>query len=140
MEDTAIISRTSQSVLKGRSVLVADDSQTLRSFLKRPLVKKGMRVTEAADGISAVCITRWFRPDIILLDLNLPQISGFDVLGRIANSDELFDIPVIIVSGIYDEATKSRAHSLGAAGFIEKPVNLDELFSVIEKILEGKQE
>ena len=77
-----------------------------------------------------------FRPDLILLDLNLPKVSGFDVLDRIKTSDELSSIPVIVLTVSERQEDIARAYQLGANTYITKPVDFDEFTHAIDTLWE----
>jgi CheY-like chemotaxis protein len=77
-----------------------------------------------------------FRPDLILLDLNLPKVSGFDVLDRIKTSDELSSIPVIVLTVSEREGDIARAYQLGANTYITKPVDFDKFTHAIDTLWE----
>lgn len=100
-----------------------DDAET-RAALVRELGGRGYRVEEAADGRTA--LQRWEarRPDVVLLDLGLPDIDGIEVIGRIRRESTT---PIVILSGRYDEREKVEALERGADDYVTKPFGVDEL-------------
>jgi two-component system, OmpR family, KDP operon response regulator KdpE len=102
---------------------VEDDTET-RAALARELGGRGYRVEEAADGRSA--LRRWEirRPDVVLLDLGLPDMDGIDVIGRIRRDA---NTPIVILSGRYDEREKVEALERGADDYVTKPFGVEEL-------------
>ena len=108
----------------GPLVLVIEDEAETRAVLVRELGSRGYRVHEAADGRSA--LERWeaSRPDVVLLDLGLPDMDGLDVIRRIRR-DAL--TPIVILSGRYAEREKVEALDRGADDYVTKPFGVDEL-------------
>jgi two-component system, OmpR family, KDP operon response regulator KdpE len=108
----------------GATVLVVEDDAETRAVLVRELGSRGYRTQEAADGRSA--LERWeaSRPDVVLLDLGLPDIDGLDVIRRIRREAMT---PIVILSGRYAEREKVEALDRGADDYVTKPFGLDEL-------------
>ena len=108
----------------GPTVLVVEDDHETRAALVRNLVARGYRAVEAADGRSA--LRRWEakRPDVVLLDLGLPDLDGLDIIRRIRR-DAL--TPIVILSGRYEEREKVEALERGADDYVTKPFGVDEL-------------
>ena len=109
---------------QGPTVLVVEDDAETRAALVRELSGRGYRVEEAADGKSA--LQRWElrRPDVILLDLGLPDIEGIHVITRIRKEAAT---PIVILSGRYDESEKVDALERGADDYVTKPFGVEEL-------------
>ena len=116
----------------GATVLVVEDDAETRAVLVRELGSRGYRTQEAVDGRSA--IERWeaSRPDIVLLDLGLPDIDGLDVIRRIRREAMT---PIVILSGRYAEREKVEALERGADDYVTKPFGLDELHARIRVAL-----
>ena len=108
----------------GATVLVVEDDAEQRSVLVRELGSRGYRAQEAADGRTA--LERWeaARPDVVLLDLGLPDMDGLDVIRRIRRDAMT---PIVILSGRYAEREKVEALERGADDYVTKPFGLDEL-------------
>ena len=108
----------------GATVLVVEDDDETRAALSRELLARGYRVDEAADGRSA--LRRWEarRPDVILLDLGLPDVDGVEIIRRIRREATT---PIVILSGRYDEREKVEALERGADDYVTKPFGVDEL-------------
>jgi two-component system KDP operon response regulator KdpE len=108
----------------GAMVLVVEDDDEARAVLVRELGSRGYRIQEAPDGTSA--LERWegSRPDVVLLDLGLPDIDGLEVIRRIRREAMT---PIVILSGRYEEREKVEALERGADDFVTKPFGLDEL-------------
>jgi two-component system, OmpR family, KDP operon response regulator KdpE len=108
----------------GPTVLVVEDDEETRAAVTRELAAKGYRIEEAADGRSA--IRRWEarRPDVVLLDLGLPDIDGLQIISRIRRDA---GTPIVILSGRYEEREKVEALERGADDYVTKPFGIDEL-------------
>jgi two-component system KDP operon response regulator KdpE len=116
----------------GARILVVDDEHQLRRAVRRALEGHGYQVQEAEDGSSALNAYQLFKPDVVLLDLMLPDISGVEVCRRLR---ELRDTPIIILSVIGDEKTKVEALDQGADDYLTKPFGSDELLARIRVAL-----
>ena len=107
-------------------VLVVDDEPPIRKLLRMGLSAHGYQVTEATNGKNALELLGK-SPDIIILDLGLPDIQGHDLLRMIRGRDEA--VPVIVLSSRGDEAGKVQALDLGADDYVTKPFGMDELLA-----------
>jgi two-component system KDP operon response regulator KdpE len=109
---------------EGPRVLVVEDDAETRTALIRELAARGYRIDEAPDGATA--IRRWEtrRPDVVLLDLGLPDVDGLQVISRIRREATT---PIVILSGRYEEREKVAALERGADDYVTKPFGVDEL-------------
>lgn len=123
--------------LQGKKVLVVEDDEFLGSILTRRLEDAGATVTHATNGEEAMGIIKTLTPDVALLDILLPGLSGFDVLEHIRTDERIKDMPVIVVSNFNQDADKDRAFKLGATYLVKAMVNPDEILSEIGKVLRG---
>ncbi len=115
------------------AILTVDDDAHIRRMLRECLEEKGYGVMEAEDAKSAIARARTARPSLILLDVMMPDLSGYDVM-RVLKNDELTrDIPVIVVSVLED---REKALMLGASDYITKPVDEERLLQSISRVLE----
>src|SRR5512140_2745408 len=115
-------------------ILVVDDEHLIRWSLEQNLKKQGYEVVTAGNGEDALRIVREEQPDLILLDIQLPGMSGLEVLEKVKEFDE--DIIVIMVTAHGGLETAVNAMRLGAYDYLNKPFNLDEMAIVIRKSLE----
>ena len=120
--------------MKHNKLLVVDDEHLIRWSLEQNLKKQGYEVVTAGNGEDALRLVREEQPDLVLLDIQLPGISGIDVLEKIKDHDE--DIIVIMVTANSGLENAVNAMRLGAYDYISKPFNLDELSIVVKKALE----
>ena len=122
-------------------VVVADDDRMLRKAAETSLRRHGFDVTTASDGEEALQLIRSERPDIIILDLIIPKLQGFDVL-QILKQDTLTSaIPVIVLSSLSQEQDKQEALDLGAVAYFNKSTfSLSELVCQVERTLTKGQD
>ena len=111
-------------------ILVVDDDAAVRDVLTRFLQRRGYTVEHACDGQEALDAVREHEPDLMLLDIYLPKMSGLDVLFNI-QKDELHT-RTIALSGIADDEMAQNSRALGAVGFIAKPFDFPELTAQID--------
>jgi len=121
--------------MKRNKILVVDDEHLIRWSLEQNLKKQGYEVVTAGDGEEALRQVREEQPDLVLLDIQMPGISGIEALEKIKEHDE--DIVVIMVTAHGGLETAVNAMRLGAYDYVSKPFNLDELAIIIRKALEN---
>lgn len=121
-----------RAIPDGTSVLIVDDSKTIVAALSIMLRQNNFAIYEAFDGESAIEILRTKKPDLIFLDIILPQMSGFDVLRRVRRSQYVGKTPIIMMSG-NDLATEQYyVRRIGANDFMKKPFTRAEVFARVE--------
>ena len=118
-------------------ILLVDDEDTIRLFLEKTLREEGYEALTAATGAEALEITRSELPDLVLLDLKLPDMSGLEVLRQI--KEEVPEVCVIMLTAFGDIETAVTAMKKDAFDFVSKPVNLEQLLMTIEKGLESRK-
>jgi DNA-binding response OmpR family regulator len=118
-----------------QKILIVDDDEDIRRLLNMRLRAKDYETVFASDGTNALAIARRERPDLVLLDLGLPGGDGFSVMERMRHLADLQMTPVVVVSARVDPTTKQLAREAGAAAFLAKPVDKDELFAAIDRAL-----
>lgn len=116
-------------------VLIVDDSGLNRQIIIEYLKTKNFTITEAADGKEALEKINFEKPDIILLDLIMPVMDGFEVMDNLKQSG--IKVPIIVITAYIKENTYARCKQLGAAGFLNKPIKMQELFKIMSEILEN---
>ena len=118
-------------------ILLVDDQDSIRFFLEKTLIQEGYEAHSAKAGLEAVEMTQQYIPDLILLDLKLPDIDGIEVLNRVKS---IFpEICVVMITAFGDIETAVHAMKQGAYDFITKPINLDQLLIIIKKALESRR-
>lgn len=118
-----------------RRLLLVDDERDLVFYTKLFLEEQGYEVAEAYDGRQALDMLQTYRPDLIILDVAMPRMTGWDVLAEIQQDPEKADIPVLMLTARAEDADKARGWELGVTWYQTKPFELDELAMIIERIL-----
>lgn len=116
----------------GSHVLVIDDDPMIRELLQNYISKLGYEVTVANGGDEGLQMAQRIKPDAITLDIMMPGMDGWMVLSALKNNPELSDIPVIILSMVEE---RNLGFSLGAAEYLNKPINRDQLYNTLSKYL-----
>jgi two-component system, OmpR family, phosphate regulon response regulator PhoB len=116
-------------------VLVIDDEPDVLLLCRLNLEQRGHEFLEAAEGRKAIELARERQPDVIVLDLMLPGISGYDVLEALRRDDETSGIPILVLTAKSLQADRDRSHGLGASAFLTKPFLPDELCEMVESLL-----
>ena len=119
-------------------VLVVDDDALNRRLVTATLAREGLRTTSANDGAEALKAIREEPPDVILLDIEMPGIDGFEVLGQIKADEKLRHLPVIMISGLDDTESVVRCLESGADDFLPKPFDAAILRARINAGLDRK--
>jgi len=119
-----------------KKILIVEDDSFLQGLASRKLTKEGFEVVIASDSVKAFEVLEKGNPDIILLDLLLPKIDGFEILEKIKAVDKTKNIPVVVFSNLSEDKDIKRAKDLGALEFmIKSNFTLDELADKIKFIL-----
>lgn len=115
------------------TILVVDDESTICTLVRRALEASGYRVLEASNGILGLKLAQLEEPDLILLDIALPQMSGLEVSRRLQANAKTASIPVLYLTGLVPEAVRDT--SGGVQGYIAKPFSPALLIERIETVL-----
>ncbi len=122
----------------GTKVMVVDDSITVRKVTGRLLERHGMEVVTANDGVDAVAKLQEYHPDVMLLDIEMPRMDGFELARHMKNSEDLRDIPIIIITSRTGEKHRNVAMELGVKRYLGKPYQETELLENIHDVLAEK--
>ncbi len=115
--------------------LVVDDSITVRRVTQRLLERNGMRVLTAKDGVDAVSLLQEHMPDIILLDIEMPRMDGYEVAAHVRGDPRLKDIPIVMITSRVSEKHRARAIELGVDDYLGKPYQESQLLDAIEPLV-----
>ena len=118
--------------MQGAKILVVDDEQNIRDIVKAYLAKEGYAVTTAADGPSALKAARQVRPDLVVLDIMLPEMDGLEVLQQLRRESEVY---VLMLTARAEETDKVVGLSVGADDYLTKPFSPRELVARVKAIL-----
>lgn len=124
---------------QSKKVLVCDDDENLVHIIERLLVKRGFAVVKANDGGECLEKLKEEKPDLLLLDIDMPKLNGFQILEALAGDPGLAPPGVIVVSAHQKADDELRAYKLGAKKFIVKPFNCVHLVDEVQKTLGGDQ-
>lgn len=118
-----------------RKILIIEDSKATFTVLKEVLESEGYTVLLAGDGVAGIAMTRREKPDLILLDLLLPKLNGYEVCNSIKRDNLTRHIPVLVISTMDSAESVEKARLCGAKNFMKKPYNLDDLLREIKLLL-----
>ncbi|MEQ1580841.1 MAG: Hpt domain-containing protein [Steroidobacteraceae bacterium] len=116
-------------------VLVVDDSITVRRVTQRLLERNGMRVMTAKDGVEALALLREHLPDIILLDIEMPRMDGYELAQHVRADERLASIPIVMITSRVGEKHRARAIELGVNDYLGKPYQESQLLDAIDPLV-----
>ncbi len=119
--------------------LVVDDSITVRRVTQRLLERNGMRVVTARDGMDAIALLAENIPDIILLDIEMPRMDGYEVAAHVRKDERLRDVPIIMITSRVGEKHRARAIELGVDDYLGKPYQESQLLDAIAPLVEQRR-
>ena len=115
--------------------LVVDDSITVRRVTQRLLERNGMRVMTAKDGVEALALLQEHVPDVILLDIEMPRMDGYEVAAHVRNDPRMADVPIIMITSRVGDKHRARAIELGVDDYLGKPYQESQLLDAIEPLV-----
>jgi|SRR5690349_15166851 DNA-binding response OmpR family regulator len=120
-------------------VIIVDDDRETRDMLGLALELEGFEVAQAANGLKLISTLQVDRPDLILLDVNMSWIDGFELCRSVHRNEEFQDIPVVFVSARSSPADVQRGRDAGAADYFTKPVDLTVLIRRARELVAGRR-
>ncbi len=119
-----------------KNILIIEDDEFFRELISKKLLSRGFKISEAIDGKTGLLRVKESKPDLILLDILLPDVDGFEVLSNLKEDSQTMSIPVIILSNLLSKEDVEKGLKLGASNFlIKSQVDSDEIIKIIEKAL-----
>ena len=118
-----------------RNILVVDDNTVDRSRMEKLMTDAGYLVTGAVNGAQAMDMAKRLKPDLILMDVNMPEMDGFAATRSLRNDPETKEIPVILVTAKDQKADKAWGQMLGAKGYITKPYTDEQVLGVVRGVI-----
>ena len=115
--------------------LVVDDSITVRRVTQRLLERNGMRVMTAKDGVEALALLQEHVPDVVLLDIEMPRMDGYEVAAHVRSDARLADVPIIMITSRVGDKHRARAIELGVDDYLGKPYQESQLLDAIEPLV-----
>ncbi|MBT9536654.1 MAG: response regulator [Planctomycetota bacterium] len=119
-----------------KRILIAEDDEPNRRLIKDVLMYHGYEVIEAVNGAEAVKMAAGHKPDLVLMDLQMPVMNGVEAIRQLKNSPETKDIKIIAVTGLAMESDRENTMKMGADGYMAKPIDIRQLPEAIERLFE----
>jgi CheY-like chemotaxis protein len=119
-------------------VLLVDDYADTREVIRRMLEARGCRVLEAANGQEAIELACASGPDLILMDLNMPVLDGFNATLRIREYEQTRDVPVVAVTAFDTNEFRAAASAVGCSDYVVKPLDPDRLGAILQRLLPSR--
>jgi len=118
--------------------MVVDDSITVRRVMERFLERNGMRVVTARDGLDAISVLQDFKPDIILLDIEMPNMDGYEFATHVRNDNRVSDVPIIMITSRTGDKHRARAIEIGVNDYLGKPYQDSQLLESMRGLLQER--
>jgi CheY-like chemotaxis protein len=116
-------------------ILVVDDSADNVAMISLDLQQQGYRVVTASNGEDAITVATQMLPNLILMDINLPELDGLGATRRIHENDSLRDVPIVAITAFGTEGFQRAAYDAGVSGYLTKPLDLDRMHLLIARLL-----
>lgn len=118
-----------------KKILIVEDNELNLKLFRDLLGAHGYDITETKEGLEAVDLTRSVRPDLILMDIQLPEISGLDITRKIKADPDLADIPIVAVTAFAMKDDEEKILSAGCQAYISKPISIGPFLSTVKRFL-----
>jgi twitching motility two-component system response regulator PilG len=116
-------------------VLIVDDTKTLLSLIQVYLMGWGLQFSEAQDGLEGLRRARELRPDLIISDVRMPGMDGFELCAAVRSDPHLHGVPLVLLTSLKDDVSRQKGRLVGATAFLSKPVSVDELRATVVRVL-----
>jgi two-component system, OmpR family, alkaline phosphatase synthesis response regulator PhoP len=124
--------------MTGKRIVLIEDNEDLANIVQYRLKREGFQVTCRGDGVSGLEEVRAQKPDLVILDIFLPRMNGFEVLQNLKQDEQTKPIPVVMLTALSQEENVVKGFELGAADYLIKPLRPHELVIRINKLLGGQ--
>jgi two-component system, cell cycle response regulator DivK len=124
--------------MTGERILVVEDNEKNMKLVRDVLVATGFRTLEATTGEQAVELAAEHAPDLVLMDIQLPDVDGVHVLGRLRADERTAAIPVLVVTAQAMHGDRERFLAAGFDGYVSKPLNIRELIGIVRQHCDGR--
>lgn len=118
-------------------ILVIDDDPMIRSLLSKYFTVKGHQVIEAEDGAHGIGLARKGRPDVVILDMDMPVLDGYSTLRILRHSDNIPQVPVVVLTAKTDAVLRNDCEDAGCTDYITKPFDMDHLNQTVDASLKA---
>ncbi|WP_298675656.1 response regulator [uncultured Sphingomonas sp.] len=115
-------------------ILTVDDSASMRMLLRASLSAQGFRIEGANDGVHGLERMHELKPDLLITDINMPRMDGFELIEAVRALSEFRGTPILVLSTEFSDEKKVRARDAGATGWITKPFDADKLGAAIRRV------
>src|SRR5579871_1008434 len=122
------------------TILYIEDDPGSQSLVQRTLVFAGYRVLVASRGIEGLDLASKEVPDLILMDINLPDLSGREVTTRLRSDERFLNVPIVALTALSQAGEREKAIAAGATGYLTKPIDIDKLPEQVERYLSGARD
>jgi len=119
----------------GKSIISVDDSSTMRRMVSFTLKSAGYEVVEAADGVEALNVLKSHPVDMVISDINMPNLNGIELTRQLRSQPGFVRTPIILLTTESDPGKKAEGRAAGATGWIVKPFSQDQLLALVAKVL-----
>ena len=126
--------------MPGRQILVVEDNERNMKLVRELLEATGYRAIEAATGSQALDLARERRPDLVLMDIRLPDIDGVEALSRLRADDRTASIPVLAVTAQAMQGDRERCLAAGFDGYLSKPIDVGQLLEAVSRYCEAVEQ
>lgn len=133
---SSVVGRRARLGRRRPTAVVVDDSAVVRSLTRKELEHLGFDVSEAADGVEGEALIRSLLPNLAVVDVEMPRLSGLELCERLANDPRTSGLPVLVVSGSVDPALAREGFEMGAIDFLPKPFSAEQLATAVSSLLD----
>ena len=126
--------------IRGKRILYIEDNRDNFLLVQRVLEPHGYTVYEAADGITGIAVARQIKPDLILVDINIPRMGGHEASTKMRGMEELRRVPIVALTANVSEGDRERSLASGCTGYLAKPIDIDKFPDQVREFLDGKAE
>ncbi len=120
----------------GKTILIVEDNELNAKLFRDLLSSKGHRILETREGMQAIRLAQTEKPDLILMDIQLPEISGYDLIRMIKEDSSLRPIPVIAITAFAMKGDEERIRQSGCDDYLSKPISVGKFFQTVQKYLD----
>ena len=121
-----------------KTVLIVEDNDLNMKLFADVLEVNGYKTLQAQDGCPGLALARTHRPDLILLDIQLPGLSGLDLVGMLKRDDDLRDIPVVALTALAMKGDEQKIRNAGCDGYLSKPIDLTSFLALVREYAGGQ--
>lgn len=120
---------------RSKRILIVDDDEGVSLLVAEALSARGYKISRVHDGIEAINTILESKPDLVVLDLSLPRLSGYEVCSMVRKAEGVFRTAIVVLSGQGDVEDRLKAFAVGADDYVIKPFDVDELVARVEAVM-----